>query len=136
MWWCWLARRQHGRQHVQFTRGKEELVKSRRTALGAFRKKARQMQCERTFWREKGGNIISVVHAILRHATEEQRTKPSPEMPAKNKQDSRPLRRVTDRDLHPLPNDRMAMTEFGKPMLANFNDFWALKKKVISAPRV
>ena len=33
------------------------------------------MQCEWTFLREKGGNIISVIHAIPGHAAEEQRTK-------------------------------------------------------------
>jgi len=36
--WCWLARRQHNRQRMQFTRGKEKSVKSRKTALGPFRK--------------------------------------------------------------------------------------------------
>ena len=33
--WRWLA----GRQHMQATRGEEKLVKSRKTAPGAFRKK-------------------------------------------------------------------------------------------------
>ena len=37
---CWLARRQHNRQHMQFTRGKEKLVKSRKAAPGAFRKRS------------------------------------------------------------------------------------------------
>ena len=36
---CWLARRQHNR-HMQFTRRKEKVVKSRSTALGAFRKRS------------------------------------------------------------------------------------------------
>ena len=38
--WCWLSRRQHNMQHVQITRGKGKLVKSRKTALGAFRKQS------------------------------------------------------------------------------------------------
>ena len=37
--WCWLAGRQHNRQHMLATRGEEKLVKSPKTALGAFRKK-------------------------------------------------------------------------------------------------
>ena len=44
--WCWLVRRQHNGQHMQFTRGKEKLVKSRKAALGTFRKKVCEMQCE------------------------------------------------------------------------------------------
>ena len=55
MWWCWLARRQHNGQRMQFTRGRETLVKSRKLAPGAFRKKVSDMQCERTFLRGKGG---------------------------------------------------------------------------------
>ena len=71
--WCWLARRQHNGQRMQFTRGRETLVKSRKPAPGAFRKKVRDMQCERIFLRGKGGNIIGVKHAILGHAAEAQR---------------------------------------------------------------
>ena len=59
----------------EFTRGKEKLVKSRKAALGAFWKKVCEMPCDGTFLREMGGNIISVIHAILGHAAEEQITK-------------------------------------------------------------
>ena len=41
--WGWWARRQHNRQHMQSTRGKEWLVKSRKTAPGTFRKTVREM---------------------------------------------------------------------------------------------
>ena len=43
---CWLARCQHNRQHMQFTRVKGKLVKSQKAAPGAFRKKVCEMQCE------------------------------------------------------------------------------------------
>ena len=45
---CWLAGRQHNR-HMQFTRRKEKLVKSRTTALGAFRKRSVGREYKRTF---------------------------------------------------------------------------------------
>ena len=68
---CWWARRQHNRQHMQFTRRKEKLVKSRKAAPGAFRKKVCEMQCDGTFLR---GNTIGVIHAIQGHGAEEQIT--------------------------------------------------------------
>ena len=36
---CCLRQRQHNPQHMQFTRKREDVVKSRKTALGTFRKK-------------------------------------------------------------------------------------------------
>ena len=37
---CCLSQRQHNLQNMQFTRKREKLVKSRKTALGTFRKKS------------------------------------------------------------------------------------------------
>ena len=71
----WLARRRHNRQHMPFTRGKVKLVKSGKAALGSFHKKVCEMQCDGTFLREMGGNIIRVIHAILQHVAKEQITK-------------------------------------------------------------
>ena len=45
---CWLRRRQYNTQHMQFTRRKEKLVKSREPAPGAFRKKSVERQCRVT----------------------------------------------------------------------------------------
>ena len=47
----WFAGRQHNRQHVQLTRGREKLVQSGTAALGAFRKKVSEVQCDGTFLR-------------------------------------------------------------------------------------
>ena len=61
--WCWLAGRHHNRQHMQATRGEEKLVKSRKTALGAFRNKGLWDVNESDSFKDgKGVNIIMVVH--------------------------------------------------------------------------
>ena len=46
---CCLGRRQHNRQHMQSTRMREKLVKSLKTARGAFRKRSGRGMCARTF---------------------------------------------------------------------------------------
>ena len=44
--WCWLSRRQQNMQHVQITRVKEKLVKSRKRPSAPFAKKGLWKQFE------------------------------------------------------------------------------------------
>ena len=89
---------------MQFTGGKEKLVKRRKAALGAFRKKVCEMQCERTFFCVRVGATSSVSYMQSWDTPpRDSEPKPSPEPPAMNGQDRRPLCRVAHRDLHPLP---------------------------------
>ena len=71
---CWLRRRQHNRQHMQFTRKEEKPVKSRKPALGTFRKKSVGRQRRVTFYGREGatsivmGSCTGVKHAmVLQH---------------------------------------------------------------------
>ena len=41
---CCLRRRQHNMQHMQWTRMREKLVKSLKMALGAFRRRSKEIR--------------------------------------------------------------------------------------------
>ena len=58
---CCLRQRQHNMQHMQFTRMREKLVKSLKTALDAFRKRSRRGKFPLTLCGGDEGTLVPSV---------------------------------------------------------------------------
>ena len=91
--------------HAVHERERKRLSRAENRPPGAFRKKIRDMQCERTFLRGKGGQH----HRCHTRNTGTRRGGTANQSHGRKrrqtcKRDRQPLRRVTHRDLHPLPS--------------------------------
>jgi hypothetical protein len=63
---------QHNKQHMQFTRRREKLVKSRKSALGAFRKRSVE-EVYRDLLRGREGNYTSRMQRVKTCKMEQER---------------------------------------------------------------